>query len=304
MTHATVKGKSRRSPARSGKGPAVGMLVGGALAISCFATTARAEEPAPIDLPTSADDGAKHAIDRTWLYLDDARVAAPGAAVAMTSASYTSVGSNPGRIYAPYKAFAFNTAQPGALLSLGGEVGLLPRISIMALGQMGAGGEASNPSAGAIAGLRFQLSPPTWQSVHLVGSLGYLREAWTPDQPNGDNGAWVEAALSADFNRLRLGTAVHGEHVFADGRDGVDVMVKAGASYRVAGAFRAGVEWIGQDLEETVNDAREGGARQFVGPTASVQLLRDRLTVVAGPSIGLSERSPKLLGRLALAYGF
>jgi hypothetical protein len=297
MTHATVNGKSRLSPARSGKGPVVGVLVSGALAIPALAATARAEEPALVDLRTSADDGAKHAIDRTWLYLDDARVAAPAAAVAMTSASYTSVGSNPGRIYAHYKAFAFNTAQPGALLSVGGEAGLLPRMSIMALGQMGAGGEASNPSAGAIAGLRFQLSPPAWQSVRLVGSLGYLREAWTPDQPNGDNGAWVEAALSADFNRLRLGTAVHGEHVFAEGRDGVDVMVKAGA-------IRAGVEWIGQDLEEAVNDAREGGARQFVGPTASVQLLRDRLTVVAGPSIGLSERSPKLLGRLALAYGF
>jgi hypothetical protein len=304
MTPATVEAEARLSPARPARRPPVGALMSGVLAVTAVAATARAEEPAPVDVGPRADDAAKHAIDRTWLYLDDARVAAPAAAVATTSVSYTSVGSNPDRIYAPYKAFAFNTAQPGAQLSLGGEVGLLRRLSVMALGQMGAWGEASHPSAGAIAALRFQLSPPSWQNVHLVGSVGYLREAWTPDQPNGDNGGWVEAALSADLDRLRLGTAVHGEHVFADGRDGVDVMVKAGASYRLVGAFRAGVEWVGQDLEETLNDAREGGARQFIGPTASVQLLRDQLTVVAGPSIGLSERSPRLLGRLALAYGF
>jgi hypothetical protein len=48
----------------------------------------------------------------------------------------------------------------------------------------------------------------------------------------------------------------------------------------------------------------EGGARQFVGPTAALQLLDDRLTLVAGPSLGLSDRSPQLLGRFALSYGF
>jgi hypothetical protein len=115
---------------------------------------------------------------------------------------------------------------------------------------------------------------------------------------------WTEAAIAGDVQRLRLGMTAHGEHVFANGRDGVDLMFRAGASYRVAGAFRAGVEWVGQDLEEVFKDAAEGGARQFVGPTASVQLLHDRMTLVAGPSVGLSERSPQLLGRLAVSYGF
>jgi hypothetical protein len=152
--------------------------------------------------------------------------------------------------------------------------------------------------------------------VHLLVSGGYLRETWSAPvrdpadgefsggQPNGDNGAWAEAALSADVQRLRLGLTTHGEHVFADGRDGVDLMIKAGASYRLTDWFRTGVEWVGQDLEESVRDAAEGGARHFIGPTASVHLLRDSLTIVAGPSLGLSDRTPKVLGRLAVAYGF
>jgi hypothetical protein len=61
---------------------------------------------------------------------------------------------------------------------------------------------------------------------------------------------------------------------------------------------------VGQDLEETFAEGAEGGARQFVGPTAALQLLQERLTLVAGPSVGLSRGSPDVLGRLALAYGF
>ena len=79
---------------------------------------------------------------------------------------------------------------------------------------------------------------------------------------------------------------------------------QAGVSYRVVGWFRAGVEWVGQDLEETFDDGAEGGARHFIGPTAALQLLQDRLTIVAGPSVGLSSGSPNVLGRLAVAYGF
>jgi hypothetical protein len=284
------------------------------LAALATTTAARADEPLTVEVAKTGD-ASDHTIDRTWLYVDDARVAAPLTAIATTSAAYTTVGSDPSRAYSPYRAFSGNTAQPGALVSLGGEVGLLPRVSIAALGQMGVGGVTS-PNAGAIVGLRFQLSPPSWENVHLVASAGYLREAWAPPlydedpggwtkgQSHGDNGAWAEAGVAADLHRAHLGFTAHGEHVFADGRDGVDLMFRAGASYDVVGPLRAGVEWVGQDLEEAFNDGAEGGARQFVGPTASVRLLQDRLTVVGGPSFGLSPQSPRLLGRIALAYGF
>jgi hypothetical protein len=284
------------------------------LAASALTSIAHADEPMPDK--TRADDESTRTIDRTWLYVDDARVAHPGRAIAATSVSYTNAGSNPDPTSAPYRAFAFNTAQPGALVSIGGEVGLLPRLSLMALGQVELGGEAASASPGAVAGLRVDLSPSSWREVHLLASAGYLRETWsapqrddvtgelTGGQPNGDNGAWAELAVAADIQRVRLALTTHGEHVIADGRDAVDVMVKAGASYRLADWFRVGIEWVGQDLEETFADAAEGGARHFIGPTAALQLWHDRFTIVAGPSVGLSDSSPKLLGRIALAYGF
>jgi hypothetical protein len=284
-------------------------------ALICWADVARADGPTTVDTQR-ADDTRGHEIDRTWLYVDDARVPDPWVVVGMTSLSYTSVGSDPGRIDAPYKPFAGNTAQPGAMLSLGGEVGLLPRLSIVALGQMGAGGETSGLTGGAIAGVRLQLSPPSWRNVRVLVSGGYLREAWsspiynddsntwTPGSPNGDNAAWAEAAVAADFGRAHVGLTGHGEHVFAEGRDAVDVMLRAGASYEVVGPLRAGVEWVGQDLEESFSSGAEAGARQFVGPTAAIQLLQNRLTLVGGPSFGLSAQSPRVLGRVALAYGF
>jgi hypothetical protein len=274
------------------------------LAAALASGSARADGPPPDVLPK--DDGSKATIDRSWLYVDDARIPAPLSVIALTSASYTDAGGSPSRIdAAPYKGLAGNTATRGGLLSLGGEVGLLPRVSIMALGQTGLAGDGSGPNVGASAGLRFQLLPPSMDHLHLVASVGYLREAWTvPGERNGNNGAWAQAAVSGDIGRFRLGATLHGEHVFAEGRDAVDMMVQAGASYRVAGAFRAGVEYVGQDLEEVDGDAAEQGPRHFIGPTASLRLLSDRLSIVGGPSLGLSERSPRVLGRLAVSYGF
>jgi hypothetical protein len=307
------------------------------LGIGFASATARADNasapsapdgPAPADMPAGADDEAKHAIDRSWLYVDDARVSAPLVLVATTSLSYASVGNSPSRIVDPfpgcsapcnkYNSFAGNTATPGGMLAVGAELGLLPRLSVMAIGQIGLGGSDNtpSPSAGAVAGLRFQVLPDQWRHTHLVLSGGYLREAWQGPvfdddtgtwhggSPKGDNGAWVQASISGDIDRFRLAGTLHGEHIFADGRDPLDIMVQAGASYRIAGDFRAGIEYVGQDLEETFSPGAEGGARHFLGPIASLQLASDRLTLVAGPAIGLTSRSPDILGRLALSYGF
>jgi hypothetical protein len=290
--------------------------------VLAMASPARADDGSLPDQPKPDDSPGEHAIDRTWLYADDARVPAPMTVVAMTNLSYTGVGASPTRVDSPYpntyNGFAGNTAQPGAMIGVGGEVGLIPRLSVMAMGQMGFGGVdgVASPSAGAIAGLRLQLLPSEWQHTHLVLSGGYLREAWSgpvfnddtgkwlPGASSGDNGAWIQAGFSGDIQRLRLATTVHGEHVFWNGRDPLDVMVSLGASYRIAGAFRLGAEYVGQDLEEIASPGAEGGARHFVGPTASMQLLQDRLTMVAGPAVGLSAYSPTFLGRIAVAYGF
>jgi hypothetical protein len=302
------------------------LLSSASLAATLLTSTARAEDP--VDKPQPTDDPVRHAIDRTWLYTDDAHIAAPMTVTATTSLSYTSVGSSPSRVVtafpgcaspcSTYNSLAGNTALPGGMMQVGGELGLVPRLSVVAVGQVGVGGSDSvpSPNVGALAGLRFQVFPSTWQNLHLAVSGGYLREAWQgpafnddtktwlPGSPSGDNGAWMQVSFSGDFHRVRLATTVHAEHVFSNGRDPVDVMVQAGASYRLAGPFRAGVEYVGQDIEETFSPAAEAGARHFVGPIASLQLLDNRFTVVAGPSVGLTAQSPALLGRVAAAYNF
>lgn len=318
---------------RAGSAVAVASTLGNMLAAILAASSARGDDTTPVaappnDVPASESGSSGHPIDRTWLYADDGRVAAPLTFVGTTSVSYTSVGNSPSRIVDPfpgcsapcnsYNSFAGNTATPGGMISAGGEVGLLPRLSVMAIGQLGVGGvdSAPSPNAGLVAGLRVQAFPSEWSAVRLAVSGGYLREAWqgprydddtetwSGGSPNGDNGASIQAAFAGDVNRLRWAATFHGDHVFVTGRDPVDVMVQAGASYRVVGDLRAGVEYVGQDLEESFVPDAEGGARHFLGPIASLQLLRQRLTMVIGPSIGLSSRSPDFLGRFGLSYGF
>src|SRR5579864_2146786 len=172
-----------------------------ALGVAAPATVARADESGSRGMPTT-ESASSHAIDRTWLYLDDARVAAPGVLVGMTSASYTRVGTNPDPSSAPYRAFAANTAQAGALAAVGVEVGVLPRVSLEALGQAQLGGEGPGLNPGAIAGARFQLSPPSWRDVHVSASAGYLRETWSTPRPPSDaaatggaDGAWASFAV-------------------------------------------------------------------------------------------------------------
>jgi hypothetical protein len=172
-------------------------------------------------------------------------------------------------------------------------------MSVVATGVIGDLAATSRPAGGAVAGLRFSVLPRTLVTdTHLVLSAGYLREL------EGGNGAWARAAITQDIGRFRLAATVHGEHVFLPGRDSLDVMVMAGANCHVAGPLRAGVEYVGQDLEEAFSKEAEGGARQFIGPVMSLELFKDRLSIVGGPAVGLSYASPKILGRAALAYGF
>lgn len=305
-----------------------------ALSSCLVAASARADDAPPVDRPIEAGDAASRAVDRTWLYTDGGGVAAPLMVIGTTSASYTRVSGSPSRIVsapdapagcrAPcnaYNALAGNTATPGAMLQVGGEVGLLPHLSVLALAQMGLGASDLAPGAsmGGRVGLRVDLLPADGQRLHLVLSGGYLREGWQgpshddatgtwyPGPTGGADGGWARLAISGDLGparRVRLAATAHVEHVFAGHRDGLDAMVQAGASYRFVGPFRAGLEYVGQDLEETFASGAEGGARHLVGPTASLQLLGDRLTIVSGPSLGLTSKSPDFVYRLQASYEF
>ncbi len=302
-------------------------------------STARADDVgAQPDQPTAETDHSKYAIDRTTLYGDDARIPPPMTAIATTSFSYTNIGTDPTYVSSPvpklgpgcfnsagaaqpcYSTFAGNTAQPGEQMILTGEVGLFPHVSVMGnlMVGMGAPGAVPSPDVGGTLAARFQLLPDSWVHTHLVLSAGYVREAynppvynddatpavWIPGSSQGVNGAYFQAAFSGDIGRFRGGGMLHGQHTFADGRDPLDVMVDLTATYRLVGDFRAGLEYVGQDLEESFDPGAEGGARHFLGPVASYQLWHRRITIIGGPSIGLSSISPDFVARVAGSVGF
>jgi hypothetical protein len=95
---------------------------------------------------------------------------------------------------------------------------------------------------------------------------------------------------------------VHTEHVIGPGRDDIDVLVFAGASYGVAGPVRLGVESFAQDLEELSSDGAEGGARWMAGPTIALET--KMLWVGGSTSLGFSQGVPESVARLAVAYRF
>ena len=280
-------------------------------------TIAAARPPGPDTGERPPDRADTQHIDQTWLYVDDARIPPPLKVIGTFNAAYTDAGS-PTRIGGSvvYKAMAANVAQPGALFGIGGEVGLFSHFALMTTVDVTAGGDGPTPGAGLIAGARVQAFPDAWKTSHLVVSGGYLREAWQgaiyeddsktwiPAKPYGDSAAWAQLAFSQDLSRVRLAATVHAEHVFAEGRDPIDVMIQAGASCLLFAGLRLGGEYVGQDLEEAASPAAEGGVRHFLGPAASLQLMHDRMTIVAGPSFGLSANSPKYLGRAAMSFGF
>jgi hypothetical protein len=170
----------------------------------------------------------------------------------------------------------------------------MPRLSLAASGF----GGGDQPGFGALAGMRLEPFHGAWKTTHAVVSGGYLREL------NGGDGAWLRLAIAQDIARLRLGATVHGEHVFAAGRDSLDVLVIAGTSYAVAGPVRLGVEYVAQDLEESLSNQAEGGVRQFLGPHVSLELLDKRLSIAGGPALGLGYPSPTFTGRLSVAYEY
>src|SRR5580704_12845861 len=97
-----------RAPRSRGKHRAAGARIA-ALACSLVLAREAAADPPPPDQVTPPDDpAAAKRIDRTWLYVDDARVPAPLHVIANLDVSYTNTGS-PTRIGGTtYNAFGAN----------------------------------------------------------------------------------------------------------------------------------------------------------------------------------------------------
>jgi hypothetical protein len=247
----------------------------------------------PVDAPRPrAHDAAWEGVVRPWLYSTDPTQPPPGRVMASLGVGYAQTNRGAAR------PFAADVAHAGAVFEAGAEVGLLPHVGVVAAGLLAGEGAGEPMRAGAMAGAVVALLPAR-SRVDVTLAAGYLREL------GGDDGAWGRVAGAIDVGALRLTASALGEHVFAEGRDGVDVLLTSGASYAALGPLRVGAEYVVQDLEGAWDpEEADGGIRHFVGPNLALALADRRVHLVAGPALGLSEGSPRVLGRLAASYAF
>ena len=250
-----------------------------ALAVLTSSTVARAQDVSPE--ATTLDP--PHA----WLYADDARIPSAGHVLGVSRVTTTDGGD-------PTRPFASDLAHPGSILEAGADVGLGSSLSFTLTG-FGDGLYGSTGTAsGASAAIRF--APFGDGPVRAVGSFGATRDL------SGRAAVFSRASFAADVGRFRLASTLLGEHVFDPSRDAIDLLVTAGVAYQLPSALRLGVEWVAQDVEGALDPTEKEGIRHFVGPTLG--WTGSSLSVVAGPSVGLSYGSPRAVGRLAVVYAF
>jgi hypothetical protein len=184
------------------------------------------------------------------------------------------------------------------MVEVGGELGIGGSLSLQAIGMQGAAYQTDTASTGAQLGFRWAPLAGRWRSTRVIVGGGYLREL------SGGDGAWANVAFEHDLGRTRLALSVRGDHSFGQGRDGMDLMVTAGARVQISELFHAGVEYLAQDLEGLAEDDAEGGASHLLGAVLGVRLLKDQLSIVGGPALGLGRSAARAMGRVAMALAF
>ena len=259
----------------------------------------RADEPAAIPevaqpVPNQAPPPPAGVVGNGgWLFSDSPCVATTLQPVVISRFSYSESASLT-------RPFAANIGTPGAAVELGGELGLGAGFALQGTAIRGSSFLDDTGATGGMLGLRFSVLPRNVAHWQIVLNGGYLHEL------SGGNGAWGTLQAGFEAGILRTEVSVHVEHIFQTGRDPVDIMVTAGAAFRVVSFMSLGVEYLGQDLEAAFDDNSdaEGGARHLLGPTLAFTFFDDRLSIVAGPAVGLGATGVRAVGRLAVSFGF
>ncbi len=266
--------------------PAVTPLAALGLLFAASATTAASAGERDTQ---SEPEARRTAEERAFVYSVDPITPARGT---VTAESSVGVGSGVAALRPLPSASDARTVESSLTASVGVGAGLAPFVS----GVRGFGDGAAS-GTGLVAGLRWQL--PIGDGPFHVGLVGAgFREL------GGGFGGYARLTGSYDVDKLRLGGNLHVEHVFGGGRDGADLVVSLGASYRVLPGLRLGAEYVGQDLEELGAPAAEGGAKQYAGPTFAIDLDRGRAQIVGGPAFGLGGNSARVLGRASIVVSF
>lgn len=248
-----------------------------------------ADAPSPTSTPPAEPVPAQ--AHRPWLYSADPTAPIPGHAITSLGVGYAQVDRGAAR------PFAADVAHAGAVFNVSAEVGVARWLSVHAEGLLSGQGDGSGMSAGAFLGVSafpFARRIP----VDVAVSAGYLREL------GGDNGLWGRVAVAGDIGPARLTLNALAEHVFASNRDEIDFLLTSGASFSLTSYARIGAEYVVQDLEGAWDpEEADGGIRHFIGPNAVLILFRG-VQLSGGPSFGLAQGSPSLMGRIMATYTF
>ena len=271
-----------------------------AASILLLAPSALAQsEPDKVDAPKKESTD----VSRPWLYNDDPTIAAPMRVVAALGDTYS------GNDRSVTRAFSSHDTGPGGKANVSLQLGLVHMLALDVTGVLG--GYGSTISGGVMAGARFAPFDQAKHGFRLAIAAGYLLDL---DQASG---AYARVSASYDVGRVRLAAMVHGEHVFRDGSDALDLFATAGVSVRLVPAFRLGVEYIVQDIEEAfagpadADDApvpgkAEGGVHQFVGLGGTFELLHHKLFINFGPALAFRPEIGQVapVGRALVSYSF
>lgn len=231
--------------------------------------------------------------DRPFLFAGDTRTPRTMEALASYRVTWGAAGNGALR---PIGAAALGSA--GFLHEMGGELGLNDRLSLRLYGLV------SDPSglglaSGTVGGeLRGRLWSTDDDRHQLTVAVGALREL------SGAVALQARVIATLRFGRLRLVGDLALERSTRRAADALDVLVVTGASYALRPWLRAGVEYVGQDLEALWEPEEIEGARHMAGPVLALVSERYGLQLVAGPAFGLSATSPGLIVRAGVQYAF
>ncbi len=242
--------------------------------------------------------GLATADDRPFVYARDANGPVGLEVQAMYGVSVGSPTSGAVRFADPAMGRA------GVVQQLGVQGGFTPWLAAGGYGLVSMGNPSDSPVSGAGGGyVHFTFLRP--KEGRNGGTVGLTVDA------HGEFGGVFSLAGrlggGGRIGRFQVGGDLEVEKRFAEGADGVDVMVTLGANVAVIqDRLRLGVEYVGQDLEDLWEEEEaEGGAAHILAPSLTASLLSKRqLQLGVAPGVVLSAQGAGFGGRFTAAWRF
>lgn len=232
--------------------------------------------------------------ERPFVFATDARIADPGSFLAGYSITYGGVSNGAVRPIG-----TVSLGRQGVMNQINAEVGLVDRVSAQVFGLLASPDAGESNLAVSVGGaMRVRLLGTQNGPFQLTAAVGGLRDL------SGYGAVQGRLVATGNLGRLRWTGDALVEHSMRPGADAVDLIVVAGATYAVLPWLRAGVEYVGQDLEGAFDPEEVEGVRHMVGPTVSFFSVEQRLQLVGGCGFGLSALSPGVVARGGVVYSF